>query len=165
MNRALPLVFILLVLVALGQAAWQHGRLPDTVATHFDAAGKADGWMTRNTQTTWHVVMILFIAGLMEGIARLNARVPDEFVNIPRREYWLAPERREATHRWLRGAIRLIGCVLMLFFLGLYHQVYRANTSGTQMIAGVTGLLVAGCLLSVAAVTVAVFLRFNRKTG
>lgn len=165
MNRLLPLAFALLIAAALGQAAWQHSRLPETVATHFNPAGQADGWMSRDAQTAWHVGMILFIAGLMEGIARLNARLPDEYINIPRREHWLAPERREATHRWLRGIIRLIGCVLMLFFLGLYHQVYRANTNGTQMIAGATGLLVAGCLLCVGAITVAVFLRFNRKTG
>jgi len=30
--------------------------------------------------------------------------------------------------------LRLLGCVLMVFFLALFHQVYRANLNGTQML-------------------------------
>lgn len=162
MKHSLQILFLSLALAVITQAFWQHDRLPERVATHFNLAGQADGWMSRDNQTRAHIGLVLFLAIMLEGLARLSPRLPDGLINLPHREYWLAPERRAATHAWLAGLIRLIGCVLMAFFLALFHLVYRANLSGTPMLTAPAGLLVGGLLATVGLVIAGVFLRFAR---
>lgn len=162
MKHLPPILFLLLALAVIAQAFWQHARLPERVATHFNAAGQADGWMTRDNQTKAHVGLVLFIAILLEGLARLSPRLPDGLVNLPHRDYWLAAERRTATYAWIAGLIRLIGCVLLMFFLALFHLVYRANLRATPMLTAPAGLLVGGLLATVGLLLAAVFLRFAR---
>ena len=162
MNKVLHFLFLLLALAVIAQAFWQRDRLPQRVATHFNAAGQADGWMTRDAQTAAHIALVLFIAVMLEGLARLSPRLPDGLVNLPHRDHWLAPERRAATHAWLAGLTRLIGCVLMLFFLALFHLVYRANLGGTPMLPAPAGLLVGGLLTTIGLLIAGVFLRFAR---
>lgn len=162
MKHSLPILFLLLALAVSAQALWQHDRLPERVATHFNLAGQADGWMSRDNQTKAHIGLVLFIAVLLEGLARLSPRLPDGLVNLPHRDHWLAPGRRAATHAWLAGLFRLIGCVLMMFFFALFHLVYRANLSSTPMLTGPAGLLVGGLLATVGLLLAAVFLRFAR---
>lgn len=162
MKQSLQILFLLLALAVTAQALWQHDRLPERVATHFNLAGQADGWMSRDNQTKAHIGLVLFIAVLLEGLARLSPRLPDSLVNLPHRDYWLAPERRAATHAWIAGLLRLIGCVLMAFFLALFHLVYRANLNATPMLTGPAGLLVGGLLATVGLLLAGVILRFAR---
>jgi len=161
-KHLLPVLFLLLALAVIAQAFWQHDHLPERVATHFNAAGQADGWMTRNNQTKAHIGLVFFIAAMIEGLARFSPRLPDGLVNLPHRDHWLAPERRAATHAWLAGLIRLIGCVLMLFFLALFHLVYRANLGGTPMLPAPAGLLVGALLATIGLLLAGGFLRFAR---
>jgi hypothetical protein len=161
-KQSLQILFLLLALAVIAQALWQHDRLPARVATHFNLAGQADGWMSRDNQTKAHIGLVLFIALMLEGLARLSPRLPDGLVNLPHRDYWLAPERRAATHVWIAGLLRLIGCVLMAFFLALFHLVYRANLSSTPMLTGPAGLLVGGLLATVGLLLAGVILRFAR---
>jgi len=161
-NRALRILFPLLVAAAIMQAGWQHGRLPERVATHFDFAGRANGWMSREVQTAAHIGIVLFLAAMLEGLARLGPRLPDEMINLPQCDYWLAPERRAATHARLAAMVRLIGCLLMGFFLALFDQVYRANVNGTQMLTAPAGLVVGGLLVTVGLVIAGGGVRFAR---
>ncbi len=162
MNRALQLLFPLLAAAVIAQALWQHDRLPERVATHFNAAGVANGWMTRDRQTATHIGIVLFNVLLLECLARLSPRLPDAMINLPRRDHWLAREHRTATHARLGTLVRLIGCALMVFFLALFHLVYRANLAATPMSVGPAGLATGGLLATVAAIIAGGILRFAR---
>lgn len=162
MHRALQILLLTLAGLAGAQALWQHDRLPERVASHFNAAGVADGWTTRDGQTVWHVGVVLCMTALFEGLARLSPRLPGELINLPRRDYWLAPERRAATHAWLAGLARLLGCVLLVFFLALFHLVYRANLDGIRMPPAPAGLLLGGLLASVGLVLAGALVRLAR---
>jgi hypothetical protein len=161
MNRPATVSFYILVLLSLAQAAWQHGRMPETVASHFDALGRPDAWGPRGTLTAWHVVAVLAMAGLFEGIARVQRLIPTELINLPHREYWLAPERREETFARLDTMTRLLGCAVLAFFIGLFHLVYRAN-SGAGSLTVFMVLLIASLLISLAAILGPFILRFAR---
>jgi uncharacterized membrane protein len=161
-KSALQAVFLALVVAAIAQALWQHDRLPARVATHFDVAGRANGWMPRTGQTAWHIGMVLFLAGLLEGLAWLSPRLPHQYLNLPHRDYWLAPERRAGTQAWLAGLARLLGCGLMLFFLALFHLVYRANLDNTLLPVAPVALLTAGLLLAVGLVLAGMIARLLR---
>lgn len=161
MRRFAAPVFGALVLVALVQALWQYTQLPPTVASHFNAAGQPNGWTTRGTHTAVHIFLVLLLAALLEGIARLNRRLPDEYVNIPHREQWLSPENRAATHAWLTDLLRTIGCILLLFFIGLFHQVYRANVAPRPLTLS-TGALLFGLVVALTTLLGVTLFRFRK---
>jgi len=161
MNRTSTVAFVSLALLSVTQAAWQHGRLPETVATHFNTLGQPDAWGPRGNLTAWHLGTVLFIAGMFEGIARIGRLIPAELVNIPHRDHWLAPERREATLTHLSTMTHWMGCAVLAFLMGVFHQVYRANTGGDSLTAAMV-VLVAGLLISIAAILGGFLLRFAR---
>lgn len=163
MKGPLQVLFLALVLAALTQVIWQYDGLPGKVATHFNATGQANGWMTRGQHTAWHVVTLLFLAGLFQGIAWLQPRLPREYVNLPHREYWLAPERAAATHAWVVGAVRLLGCAIMLFFIALFQLIYQANLSTPPRLSLAVWWLTGGLLAVLAGVLIVLLARFGRK--
>jgi hypothetical protein len=94
-------------------------QLPDRVASHFGFSGEANDWKSRSTYLVFMALfgmifpMIPPLAGLLIG------RVPASMVNLPNKEYWLAPERREATvaflvSQMLRLAVLELGLVIVL---------------------------------------------------
>src|SRR5690606_3467074 len=100
-----------LVLVA-GFILVTGSQLPATVASHFGAGGDADGFMPR---AAYLGVMCVAGAALPAIIVIAQQRIMRKWpqrVNLPNREYWLAPQRREAT-------VQAITRHLMLFGFGL----------------------------------------------
>lgn len=162
MKRAWQVLFFALVLATLAQAAWHYDRLPDRVATHFNGAGRANGWMSRGAHTAWHLATVGFVAVLIQGIVWAGDRLPPEYVNLPRRAYWLAPERAAATRAWIAGGVQLLGCALLAFFLALFHLIYRANLTPAPALSGAVWWLTGGLLAFTAGWVVALFLRFGR---
>ncbi|HEX2860777.1 MAG TPA: DUF1648 domain-containing protein [Lacunisphaera sp.] len=163
MARPLQILFLALVLAALGQALWQHQRLPDRIAAHFNGSGQPDGWLSRGQQTAWHIGTVLFLAAVFQGIAALQPRLPKEYVNLPHRDYWLAPERAAATHAWVNGIVLRLGCAVMLFFIALFHLLYRANLTAQPRLDGTVWWLTGGLLAMVATSLVALVRKFGRK--
>jgi uncharacterized membrane protein len=162
MPRAAQILFLALALTALGQAVWQHGHMPDRVAAHFNGSGQPDAWMTRGQQTAWHIVTILFLTAVFEGIALVQPRLPKEYVNSPHRDYWLAPARAATTHAWVSAMVLLMGCAVMLFFLALFHLLYRANLSPQPRLDATVWWLTGSLLVSIAATIIALTRRFSR---
>ena len=150
------------MLTAVGQALWQHDRLPARVATHFGAAGEANGWMSRGAHTVWHVATVLFLAAIIQGITRVQARLPKEFINLPHRDYWFAPERAAATRSWITGAALFIGCTLMGFFIALFHLVYAANLGPPPRLDGTVWWLAGGLAAVVVGLLAALLVKFGR---
>lgn len=163
MKTRLQVVFALLVLVALGQALWQHAHLPATVATHFNGSGQANGWVSRGTHTALHLVTLLFISAVIQAIVWLNTRLPKELVNLPHRDYWLAPERAAQSHAWIGAWVLFLGCALLLFFIGLFDLVYRANFQTPSRLNNGVWIYAGGLLVATAVMLIALYGRFGRK--
>lgn len=146
-------------------AVWQHSQLPARVATHFDFAGRPNGWMARDTQLKAQLGLVLGVAALMQGLAWLIDRMPVELINVPNRDYWFSDERRAESLAWVRRMVLLIGCGLFGQFGVLFYQVYRVNLAAEPRLAGRVWLLpaVVGALAVI--LIVAVMRRFRRPAG
>ena len=131
MKHPLQIIFLALVLAALGQAGWQHARLPARVAIHFNAAGRANAWASRTTETALHLGTVLFLAALIEGITFAQVRLPANSLPLPNHAYWFAPERAATPRAWLVGAGLPIGCALLAFFLALFPLVLFSQANGS----------------------------------
>jgi uncharacterized membrane protein len=160
----LPLLVLWSLVALQAIVAWlQAAELPDPVASHFDGAGMADGFMDRTTFLLVYVGLSVFVAALFTGVAWLLPRLPTAFLNLPRKDHWLAPERREATFRRMNGMLLWVAAVTVVLFLVLFHLTVLANQRAGQPRlpdgAAVILLGYAAAILAVVALGLLPFLR------
>lgn len=120
------LVPILWVITSL-QFGLSLDELPARLASHFNAAGAADGWMAKGTFITSWIATVVFLNVLIIGICWGIRFLPDSMFNLPHRDYWLSPAQRPTTV----GAILEFGFglafAITLLFGELYDQTLKAN--------------------------------------
>ena len=120
--RRFPL-FLFVLLFAAGAASILHfaEELPELVAVHFDAAGRANGFMTRTGCRDFMLVSTLGIPLLIVLATTLLPRaLPVSLINLPHRDYWLAPVFLSEQGLWF-------GCILVLFLAVVDGMLVKAN--------------------------------------
>jgi len=100
--------------------------MPQRVAIHFNAEGEADNWAGRTTHALFIAGLPLLITALFAGLAALTTRFP-KLLNIPRRDYWLAPERLRFTAALMLRWLLWLACLITIFFGALHWIVLLAN--------------------------------------
>jgi ABC-type spermidine/putrescine transport system permease subunit I len=123
----LTLILVLLYQAFLGCWAWSGSQLPERVATHFNLRGEADGWMSRADNQRF---MLIFGLVFPLGIVLLSWAtrfLPRGLVNIPHREYWLAPQRRRETSNYFLSHSLEMACLTVCFMIGIQFSMVYAN--------------------------------------
>lgn len=134
-------VIFLLIALALLQAAYFGSRLPDPVVSKFNAAGQPSDWMSRGGFLAFNLVMLIGMGVLFLALPPLISKVPNEWINLPRKEYWLAPERRAATLDQMARRLEWMGAGTLAFLLGITQLTIDANLrEPVQLGAGVGAL-------------------------
>ena len=118
---------LLLSLAAAAALLVYYPMLPEVVASHFDGAGRANGWMPRESFAVLYVLLFLVMGVLFVGGTQLLGRIPDGLINLPNREYWLAPERREQSIADIGNSLLRIGQATVLFLLVVMLDTFEAN--------------------------------------
>lgn len=127
--RRLPLLLFVILLAAAAALIFHFGaQLPDLAAVHFDAAGRANGFMTRTGCRDFMLASTLGMPLLIVIATTLLPRVlPPSLINIPHRDYWLAPERAHDSLVFLSEQGLWFGCILVLFLAGVDGMLIEAN--------------------------------------
>jgi len=123
------LVFAALLVATAAYFFSGTGVMPDRVAVHFAADGSANGFMTREGYRQFLIEFGLgvpLITALI--VAVLPALIPGR-VNLPNKDYWMAPERRAQSLAFLSGHGFWLGCLLLLLMSGVHRLVVAANTA------------------------------------
>jgi uncharacterized membrane protein len=162
MKNPLLILLAVLCLMSLGQAVWYYPQLPGPVASHFNAAGQADGWMPRAHLLKIEILLSLGVTAGFAVLALVAASVPDTLVNLPHRAYWLAPARREETRRCLSDMVLSSGCGTLAFLLFLHQRVLHANLDGTHQLTPSFGVVLAVALVLIVGPVVRPLSRFCR---
>jgi hypothetical protein len=139
--------------------------LPPRVATHFNAGGRADGWMSRSAHVGWMAVAGLVVPLIVVGVMFAARFVSDDFVNVPNREYWLADGRRRETFDFLLRQAIWLGCWLVGLFIALQYLVVKANAALPAATGGRLGWLVGGFVVGVGVWVVRLVWHFGRGAG
>jgi uncharacterized membrane protein len=126
------LTFPLLTLLAayalfFGYLAVSYNQLPLKVASHFDFHGLPDGWMTRSADAEIMTAVALIVPGLVIGTMANAGRIPISFINVPHRDYWLAPDRRATAIEVLRRFGLWFATLNVLSLTGLNALTVDAN--------------------------------------
>ena len=161
--KAARWVFAALLLAVVTQALVYYPQLPERMASHFGGAGQPNGWSSKASffglQTFVVVVAVACFACLPAWIQRLPARL----INLPNKEYWLAPERRVQTMASVGAALTWFGCVVLAFILALTWLVIRFNLGRDPVLPGAgVGVLLGGFVVCVVLLIVR-FLYLGRR--
>ena len=120
-------ILVALLVIGLAQLAWAYPQLPEIVASHFDGGGRPNGWMRKSTFVLLNVGMLAFLTLCFVGLPRWLARIPARWISLPNRDYWLAPERREGTLRYIQRQMLWFACAMIAYMLVITELVIRVN--------------------------------------
>ena len=137
---------LLLGLVAV-QIAWYSPRLPHVIASHFDVAGRPNGWMSREAFVGVYAGVVLLLTIVFSTILF----VPPSLLNLPNKEYWLAPERRAATVTRVAGELTSFANATLVLVLATFELAFRANLPGGTFAAEVMWVVLGVYLIFIVA--------------
>ena len=162
-SRTPAILLVLLYLCFLGVWAWSGSQLPDRVATHFNGSGEPNGWMSRSANQGFMLIFGLMFPLFVAVLCYTTRFLPASFVNIPNKDYWLAPERKKETSRYLVHHSLWFSCLALLFVIGIQFSIVQANKQATPQLSMATFLAVVGSFLVGTAVwSVALYRHFRR---
>ena len=126
------LIAVFAAFLAAGQIAFYSARLPRSVASHFDAAGNPNGWMSKESFVAFYGAFIALFLLLAFGTHVLVRRIPTSLVNLPNRDYWLAAEREAQARTDLAEMTSWVFAGMLVFFVIVFQLVFEANMGYTR---------------------------------
>ena len=158
--------FLLLALIAAAaQIAMLAPQMPAEVPAHFDAAGEPDRWSTRKglvvTFIVIHAASLLTTLGMGYAIRWF----PVSMVNLPNREYWLAPERSRNTYRVLFDLMCWVESGTILLMMGIFQLSYWVGVQQRTTINPEFFVLLGTYIAFVLGISAWIYIRFSRRNA
>ncbi len=126
-NLRYPLsILAALVGVFVAELLYFYPQLPETVASHFDADGVANGWMSNTEYALVMVVVMILSAAPTVGVALMLPKM-ESTITIPHASYWLAPERRKETLGLIAATLIWLECAVLALLVVLTYAVCVMN--------------------------------------
>ena len=161
-TRLTATLFFLTLLACLVELFWAYNQLPDRVHAHFPSWLHLDGGGPK-----WIFVVICGAIPVLIAIAamisiRLVKRQPDKLVQIPNRDYWMSPIRRDRTLDLIASRIYLLGAVKFVADGVFIYAAVRANLAGTsELNSRLLLFLACGFVIAKIALAAQLFWRFQ----
>jgi hypothetical protein len=131
-TRLPAMLFFLTLAVCFVELFWAYYQLPERVRAHlpswFHFGAEGPRWVF--VAISGSIPVLIAIAVLIS--IRLVKREPEKFLQIPHRDYWLAPERREQTLDSIASRIYLLGAIKFVADAIFIYAAVRANLAGTS---------------------------------
>jgi uncharacterized membrane protein len=155
-------IFGALVLAAIAQSVSSFPHLPNRVASHFGPSGAPNGWMSKQSFFIIYALMIVLAAFIQVFPAR-SIRRPSARINLPHKEYWLAPERHAETFGYFEKYFAWYGCVFLLVMVLIMGLAIQANLNPPPHLPNnaTLGIMVAFLAYNIASV-IHIFRRFAK---
>jgi len=120
-------VFVLLCIACLVHALYYYPRLPEQVAHHFGGSGQPDAWGGKMHFLIVYLATVAVMAISFLGVGLALPKIPNSAINLPNKDYWLAPERRQQTLDYMLPPFLWLGSLTMLLLLDIFHQSFRVH--------------------------------------
>ena len=136
--------------------------LPPRVASHFGISNAANGFMTRGDYLTFMLSFALAFPLFLAAVIGLVPRMLPNMINLPNRDYWLDPKRRDATLDALSAHGAWLGSLAALFAAAIHYVLLVANQSSPPYLpADLFRMLLVGFLVAIALWIATLYLRFR----
>jgi uncharacterized membrane protein len=157
-------LFFAIILAAFAQCVHDFPLLPDRIASHFGASGMPNGWMTKTQFFITYALVLLPALFIEFWLHRKISKTPQGKLNLPNKEYWLAPERRTETFAYFENFFAWYGCAFLFVVVFAMGLAMRANFDTPPQLptVPVVSILLGFVLFNVGAVA-ATFRRFSTR--
>ena len=142
------ILYVFLILVGLLMMAYYYPQMPQRMASHFAADGRANGWQSREAFFAW-MLLVTSTSALVGFVAPRQIAAKSNFrINLPHRTYWLAPERRPETMRFISATMAWFGCgILFVLICGTFLAI-QVNLGPNHRFNSHAMIIVMGCFLA-----------------
>src|SRR6202034_2775097 len=120
-------LFFAIAVAAIAQCAQDFPLLPDRMASHFGASGIPNDWMTKSQFFAIYAVVLIPALFVEFWVGRSVSKQSGARINLPNKEYWLAPERRAATFAYFEVFFAWYGCAFLALETFAMGLAMRAN--------------------------------------
>ena len=127
MLRVCSILFTIVLFVVAWFVATTTAQLGDAVATHFGAGFVVNRWEQRDSYLRFALAFSTVLPVIVAAIIGWLPRLLPNYVNLPHRDYWLAPERRAETFASIAVRGLLLGTLLSAFMAGVHWLILQAN--------------------------------------
>lgn len=103
--------------------------LPERVAIHFVWGGMPDNWASSSFNTLFLIGLQTVLFLTLYFSPRLVGIVPARYVNLPHKEFWLAPENRARFQAKFTALMHHFGAALFVFLFAVGWLSFQANLS------------------------------------
>lgn len=141
-SRIPAIVFGLLLIGYIVFLTCTVSLLPQRMATHFDFEGHANGWVDRSSAVIFQGIIGLILPLIIAAGFFTIRFVPSQRINVPRRDFWFAPERRNATCAYLSRQGFWLANLLILVQGMVWYQLIESNSDGVPQLSS-SGFLIA----------------------
>jgi len=147
--------FILVILFCAIETARLWTVAPAQMAAHFNVQGDPDRFAPREQVFAFELQTALVVIVLGFVVQVLTVFVPPAWINLPNREYWLAPERRDLISGRMGGfAGWVFGVILLAVHAGFeltvaasLHAPIRFQAGAMMAVMAAAFFVVFGLLL------------------
>jgi uncharacterized membrane protein len=137
--------------------------LPARIASHFDMAGRANGWRTKDVFGLGTLPIHLGTAVFIVGLISFMHRLPPHVINVPNPEYWRQPANFQIACEYLRGWSRWFAASELIWATFFDHQLFLANQRQPPYLdSQATNILLAVAILGSPILIAALLIRFSR---
>ena len=115
------------------------------MAIHFGPRGAPNGWAGHGFYlATIAIIGLGLPLGIVAMVSRLAATRP-EVLNVPGKDYWFQPARRDEGARRVTDQMWWLGCLMLSLTIAMHWLLLKANGSAPPRLPTVpfVGLLVA----------------------
>lgn len=159
----LLLAMATLLLFATVELVWLYPQLPERVVTRFGLDGVGGRTAARSTFLTGQIVL-LALMGLGFPVLRwLVTILPVSLINVPHREYWLAPTRIDYTRAAIGDLLLLLGVLNLALVVVTTFLILRANLTPEPRLGPAMWIALALYLIATAAAVIPSVLQFKRR--
>lgn len=124
----MTVLFVTAMVVATIVIFASGSQLPPEVASHFNGSGHADATMSRGAYLTVMAVLANGVPVLTWWLQDRAARLGR--INIPHHEFWLAPERRAESLRFMSRHAVAMSLALLVLLVSVHLLVVKAHLAG-----------------------------------
>lgn len=160
--RLSRIILIFLIAVLVSQCVYYYPNLPEIMASHFNGAGAANDWMSKQNFFLLEAGILLLIVLEFTLMPLLIRKVPKALINMPNKDYWFADERRAATIETMKHFFDWFSIGLLALFIGINQLVFRANLNNENL-SSMSWLILGAFLIFIAVWLIKFYKRFKIK--
>lgn len=121
-----------LLIMHFGLIAYFYPILPESVPMRFGSSGKATTFSSKESMVISDLAIVGVLIVIFGVVGTLLKSKKAIYINVPNREYWFAPERREQSSNELLSLLLWILCSVMLLMLLIFYSTAESALSGNN---------------------------------